>query len=76
MTGKARQPRSEPRHSLPAARSSFVGREREIAEVKWELETTRLFTLTGGGGLGKTRLAPEVARDLIESRTTMRTTAL
>jgi predicted ATPase len=53
-----------------------VGREREIAEVKWELETTRLFTLTGGGGLGKTRLAPEVARDLIESRTTMRTTAL
>jgi predicted ATPase len=44
-----------------------VGREREIEVVKCELATTRLLTLTGVGGSGKTRLALEVARDLIEA---------
>jgi predicted ATPase/DNA-binding CsgD family transcriptional regulator/Tfp pilus assembly protein PilF len=44
-----------------------VGREREIGEVKRELEITRLLTLTGAGGSGKTRLALEVARDLIDA---------
>jgi len=53
------------RHNLPAARSSFVGREREMLEVKRELAMTRLLTLTGTGGSGKTRLALEVARNLI-----------
>jgi hypothetical protein len=47
-----------------APRSSFVGREREISGVKRALEGTRLLTLTGEGGSGKTRLALEVARDL------------
>jgi predicted ATPase/DNA-binding CsgD family transcriptional regulator len=42
-----------------------VGRERETEEVKSELATTRLLTLTGVGGSGKTRLAIEVARDLV-----------
>ena len=54
-----------PRHNLPAARTSFVGREREIVEVKRALSMTRLLTLTGAGGSGKTRLALEVARDLV-----------
>jgi predicted ATPase len=54
-------------HNLPAPRSSFVGHEREMAQVKQELALTRLLTLTGTGGSGKTRLALEVARDLIES---------
>jgi predicted ATPase/DNA-binding SARP family transcriptional activator/DNA-binding CsgD family transcriptional regulator len=52
-------------HNLPASRSSFVGRERELVEVKRELGMTRLLTLTGAGGSGKTRLALEVARDLV-----------
>jgi predicted ATPase/DNA-binding SARP family transcriptional activator/DNA-binding CsgD family transcriptional regulator len=54
-----------PRHNLPAPRTSFVGREREIVEVKRALSMTRLLTLTGAGGSGKTRLALEVARDLV-----------
>jgi predicted ATPase/DNA-binding SARP family transcriptional activator/DNA-binding CsgD family transcriptional regulator len=55
------------KHNLPAPRDSFVGREREITEVKRELAMTRLLTLTGVGGSGKTRLALEVARDLVGS---------
>jgi predicted ATPase len=53
------------KHNLPAARTSFVGREQEMLEVKRALAMTRLLTLTGAGGSGKTRLALEVARDLV-----------
>jgi predicted ATPase/DNA-binding CsgD family transcriptional regulator len=53
------------KHNLPAQRTSFVGREREMLEVKRQLVMTRLLTLTGAGGSGKTRLALEVARDLV-----------
>ncbi|HEX6711704.1 MAG TPA: tetratricopeptide repeat protein, partial [Rubrobacter sp.] len=52
------------KHNLPAPMSSFVGREREMVKVKRALSMTRLLTLTGVGGTGKTRLAIEVARDL------------
>ncbi|MGH3088598.1 MAG: ATP-binding protein, partial [Rubrobacteraceae bacterium] len=54
----------EGRHNLPLSRASFVGREREMAEVKRSLSMTQLLTLTGTGGCGKTRLAAEVARSL------------
>ena len=47
--------------------TSFVGREREIVEVKRALAMTRLLTLTGAGGSGKTRFSLEVARELIGS---------
>lgn len=52
-------------HNLPARRVSFIGREREMLEVKRHLAMTRLLTLTGAGGSGKTRLALEVARELV-----------
>src|SRR5215213_1427703 len=58
---------STPRHNLPAQRSSFVGREQQVLEVGQALAMTRLLTLTGAGGSGKTRLALEVARDLLEA---------
>ena len=47
---------------LPAPVSSFVGRTQELGEVRTLLGTTRLLTLTGTGGVGKTRLAIEAAR--------------
>jgi predicted ATPase/DNA-binding XRE family transcriptional regulator len=47
--------------SLHQPLSSFIGREREKAMVQHHLETARLVTLTGTGGIGKTRLALEVA---------------
>ena len=61
-------PRSpeRPRHNLPLELSSFVGREKELAEVKRLLEDTRLLTLTGSGGCGKTRLALAAAGELVE----------
>ena len=54
-----------PRHNLPPQLTSFVGRERELAEIKAALERTRLLTLTGAGGCGKTRLALRAAADLL-----------
>jgi predicted ATPase/DNA-binding SARP family transcriptional activator len=52
-------------NNLPAQRTGFVGREREMLEVKRALAMTQLLTLTGVGGLGKTRLALEVASELV-----------
>lgn len=51
----------EPPTNLPAELTSFVGRVREIEGVRRLLETTRLVTLTGPGGSGKTRLSLRVA---------------
>jgi predicted ATPase len=51
-----------PLSSLPADASSFVGRERELGELNALLPRTRLLTLAGTGGVGKTRLALELAR--------------
>jgi non-specific serine/threonine protein kinase len=52
-------------NNLPIQLSSFIGRERAIADLKHLLPTTRLLTLTGAGGSGKTRLALQVATDLL-----------
>ncbi len=48
-------------HNIPAEVTSFVGRRRELAEIRRLLSTTRLLTLTGPGGVGKTRLALRTA---------------
>lgn len=54
------------RHNLPVQLTAFIGREKEIAEITELLTGTRLLTLTGAGGCGKTRLAMQVGADLIE----------
>lgn len=59
------QPHTEtPRHNLPAPVTSFIGREREITEVKQMLQEARLVTLTGPGGIGKSRLAQQAVKEL------------
>ncbi len=50
--------------NLPAELTGFVGRWRELREVKRLLATTRLLTLTGSGGAGETRLALRVAAEM------------
>jgi predicted ATPase/class 3 adenylate cyclase len=52
--------------NLPPQLTSFVGRDKEIQEIKTLLESSRLVTLTGAGGSGKTRLAVQVAFDLLD----------
>jgi len=52
-------------HNLSAPVTSFVGREREIATVRRLLDHARLVTVTGAGGSGKTRLALQVATDVV-----------
>ena len=52
-------------HNLPAELNSFVGREQELVEIEQLLGTTRLLTLVGTGGVGKTRLAQRVASQVL-----------
>lgn len=53
-------------NNLPQQVTSFIGRERELAEIKRLLNVTRLLTLTGAGGIGKTRLLLQTAAEAIE----------
>jgi len=50
--------------NLPAEATSFVGRRRELGEIRKKLATARLVSLVGPGGVGKTRLALRIATDL------------
>jgi predicted ATPase/class 3 adenylate cyclase len=51
-------------NNLPIQLTSFVGREKEVTEVKKLLSTSRLVTLTGSGGCGKTRLSVQIASEI------------
>ena len=53
-------------NNLPTQLTSFVGREKEIAEIEFALRNHRLVTLTGVGGTGKTRLALQIAANMID----------
>ena len=60
---------------VPSARSRLFGRDEEIAQARHLLEDgARLVTITGAGGIGKTRIAMEVCRKV--SGKVMRTTAV
>jgi predicted ATPase len=66
----AAQPSTPPeaapaRHNLPVEVTSFVGRERELAEIRGLLASTHLLTLTGTGGCGKTRLAVKLGETVL-----------
>jgi predicted ATPase/class 3 adenylate cyclase/Tfp pilus assembly protein PilF len=53
-------------NNLPAQLSAFIGRDRELSAVRALVESSRLVTLTGAGGAGKTRLALQVAAELLD----------
>jgi predicted ATPase/DNA-binding NarL/FixJ family response regulator len=64
LTGPAFAPAKAPAIGAFLPPSSFVGRGQESADMKRLLSETRLLTLTGPGGVGKTRLALEVSREV------------
>jgi len=53
-------------NNLPQQATSFVGRERELAEARTALAHTRLLTLFGAGGIGKTRLSLQLAAEVLD----------
>src|SRR4030095_12959301 len=53
-------------NNLPQQVTSFIGREQALVDLKRLLPKTRLLTLTGSGGCGKTRLSLQVAAELLE----------
>jgi len=65
-TARPEPPKSTARTNLPAPVTSFVGREREIAHIGELLERSRLVTLVGPGGAGKTRLAREAVAGWVD----------
>ncbi len=56
-------------NNLPVRLTSFVGRQGEIAEVRTLLDETRMINLAGSGGCGKTRLALQIAAEVLDAYT-------
>lgn len=54
------------RDNLPAELTSFIGRRKELCELPAMVRSSRLVTLTGAGGVGKTRLALRLASDMVQ----------
>ncbi|MFF9408587.1 BTAD domain-containing putative transcriptional regulator [Streptomyces anandii] len=65
--GEPRRRSGHARHNLPVPATALIGRERETAEVESLLLRSRLLTLTGAGGCGKTRLALAVAARRVDA---------
>ena len=65
--GGALSPASGPGQNLPVQLTPFIGRTAEMSRVRQLLDRSRLLTLTGTGGTGKTRLAIQVAADMVET---------
>ena len=53
-------------NNLPAQLSTFIGRDRELSEVRALAKSSRMVTLTGAGGCGKTRLSLQVAAEMLD----------
>jgi predicted ATPase/class 3 adenylate cyclase len=53
-------------NNLPAQLATFIGRDRELAQLRALVESSRLVTVTGAGGAGKTRLSLQVAAELLD----------
>jgi non-specific serine/threonine protein kinase len=66
--GAGNRGQAVPRHNLPAERTSLIGRDQDVANIRQALLDSkgRLITLTGAGGAGKTRVALRVASGLVE----------
>src|SRR6266568_2759457 len=64
---RARESLTAQPNNLPVPRTSFIGRREQIQEVRRLLARTRLLTLTGAGGCGKTRLALRAAADVSDA---------
>ena len=68
-SSRTAEPADSPDHNIPVPLTTLVGRSRELEGIGETLRRTRLVTLTGPGGVGKTRLALELARRQIARRT-------
>ena len=66
LIGDEAAPAISPKQNLPQQLTSFIGRARELAEVRALLEKTRLLTLVGFGGIGKTRLALQAVAEVTD----------
>jgi predicted ATPase/DNA-binding CsgD family transcriptional regulator len=66
--GAGRQPAntSPARHNLPLQVTRFFGREADVAQLKTRVSEHRLVTLTGSGGVGKTRLSLQAAEEMLD----------
>ena len=53
-------------NNLPAQLAAFIGRDRELSQLRALVESSRLLTVTGAGGAGKTRLSLQVAAELLD----------
>jgi predicted ATPase len=64
---RGQEPEGTARHNLPYALTSFVGREQAMTTLRSDIQEHRLVTVTGAGGVGKTRLSLETAHALLDT---------